>query len=368
MPAGFESRSVYSREAIVYSTVWPSASTEIGDSLLSLLDEDVKSEIEFETVTTVSGKKSPHLLRQVAKGSVKVDARYSGIEFLLAAALGFESASLPEELDTGVYRHLFEMDSTISARPWCANEGVIAGSGILAGQRKMRRGSYMIQKGPSRWTAKSCMVNDFSWSSNPGSVDATFGLLGYSMVVTSSTGTLDALSSFRDKVIHQDCVLRLMLQTEMPFDSGAVLDDIDDISFSFSNNLTELVGVTTNTYMLEPGREELPVLSGTFGISAYNSAHIALTDFLEAQDRLCMSLTYTGDALNDDYDSSITFWFPNVTLIAADLPVGGAEQITQGYSFVACDDPEDYSGFPVGLKHGPMMIEIITDNPNNPLL
>lgn len=367
MAAGFTTRTIYAKEATVFSTVWPSLAVNNGSVLLPLVAEDVKRVAEYETFEGVTESYPPLLLTERVEGSFSIEARYSGIEFLLAAAMGFQKPPVPETIDTGVYRHIYEIDRTIHASPWTFGEGWKFGQGLVFGQRKTRRGTYSSQKGFTMWQGLSCMLNDFTFSSESSqAATITCGLLGYNMTALASPGPLDGLPVASGPLLHQECAVLIREETS---DTFSEVGEVLEFSVGFSNSLSKIYGTLDGDHILEPKKEEESIVTGQLTLPHYNATHGLLNSWFESRTRLTICVIYVGEDINDDFPFSMKIWLPRVTLVSNEANIEGPGQISQSYSFHAMNQNSAViDGMPDNVKTGPMLIELVNTESAHPLL
>jgi hypothetical protein len=350
--------------------VWPSAFPAVVTSLLPLLSETVNIRIEQSGVAGTAFTSPPITTSRYVEGDVSLDATYNGLEFFLTAALGFmapsiEGVPMPELLDTGIYRHLIEMDPVLNSQTWLADEGWLANSGLIANQRKLRRGSYVIDKEVAIWEAKSCMLNSLILQTNPVATTFTSGLVGYDMTFSTVVGNnLSALFCPKDSLDFRDAIL--YLSDTAPLTSASIVSDLVGFAVSLNNNLQLFNTQKTGKFVDEPARQGPAIVTGSFAIPFFNGAGGQLQAWATSGTRLMGLLEFIGEDLGD-FDASMKFWFPDIRLTGSQIEVSGPEQVQQNYSFVASSS-ETPEGFPANIKNGPMVIEIVNNTSAHALL
>jgi len=374
MPAGFNSRVAFQREAVVYTPTWPSVTPSVATALLPLLSESVTPQLELEGLLTTDSKVStlqPIVVGKSVQGTVLIAATFHGLEFFLVAALGFmapaiDTVPLPEMLDVGIYRHLIEIDTSLSGTTWLADEGWIADSGLIAGQEKLRRGTYVANKDLSIWEARSCMIANLGFQTSPAGTAFSASIFGHSLTYfTAVNNTLLGLPCPIDFLDFSDAIL--YLSETAPLLSSNTVSDFVGFSFSLDNNLAIYNTTHTKTSIAEPRRSGPAVVTGSFALPLYMSTSIQLQEWAAAGTRLYGLLEFTGESLGD-YNSTMRFWFPNITLTSLDIPISGTQQIQQVYNFVANKPESTPEGFPANIKTGVLMIEIINTTNNHALI
>ncbi len=312
MPAGFNVRAGIQREATLYAPTWPSVESSVITGLLPLLCEDVglrKEQGGLVTVDSQAFTSVPMTFSRQVEGTVSLAATYSSLEFFLTAALGFMAPSIdgiemPEELDTGIYRHLIEMDPYVGAQTWLADEGWLADQGLIADQKKLRRFTYAIDKQTSLWEAKSCMLGGLQFQGNPAATTFTTGLVGYDVSFTTLVGNdLSALSCPKDQLLFHDCIL--YLGESGPLGSGNITSDLVGFAFTLENSLQSLHTTSTGIYIDEPARSGPAIVTGNFALPSYMSSGIQLQAWVDQETSLVGCIEFVGENLGA-YDK--TMW------------------------------------------------------------
>ena len=135
------------------------------------------------------------------KGTLEGHMRYRGWERLMCIACGFEQPdNSPAILGaTSAMGHIFELDEAMQDQAWVAGDERTAG--FNAGDRKVRRGQIVIDKGQAYSHGfHSCMVDKFTLSGNPKEVGIAFDIIGYDYAIGSynaASWTLPAGGEYR---------------------------------------------------------------------------------------------------------------------------------------------------------------------------
>lgn len=363
---GFLTKAAYGLESLIYTPTWPSTAPVLGTTLLPLLSESVVPETEYETIEAVSRTPSaPRLVSRRSIGEVAVDARFSGIEPLFASAFGFMSPSLPEQLAAGVYRHLYELDDTVGARPWKAGEGVLSGSGITAGQRKRRRGTFTVEKGGITWQSHGCSVTGFALTANSTGVSFVFGLIGYDTIYTNGL-LLDGLSKPEPRVLYQS--MEFYLSESDTFSPADRIEDLTGFSLAFGNNLEADPDVQTGANIAEPEKSSESVPTGSFAMPVYNAKGDYLKEVSISGQLLRGLVVFNGNALDSTFARKMSFYLPEVYILSPDIVVQGDSLIQQTFSYSVTRPTAELTNFPQGYKNSALMVEIVTDDGGHPQL
>ena len=127
MPAGFTTKAGIQREAITYAPAYPGTPVEV-TALLPLVAESVQTSLDQQSLVTRQSKSVPtaaKVTRQYSPGDIRVHLSYQGSELFFLLAMGQEAARIndepmPQELEPGVYRHLYEVARDVSSTTWAA--------------------------------------------------------------------------------------------------------------------------------------------------------------------------------------------------------------------------------------------------------
>ncbi len=354
---GFSIKSAFSKE----NAGWPPDAVE-ATSLLPLLSESVSLKSEHEGLLTVDRQSYTKIVQRQSFGDVSLALQYKGLEFYFAAALGFSNPQSPTLLETGAYQHLFEVDHTLSEQGWLAAEGWLAGAGLTAGDKKIRHGTYVVDKGQAPWETNGVMLQDVSFQANPAGCTVTSNVSGYTTSYFSAT-VFSGLSCTIVPVRFSD--MRLLLGASP---SLVEVPDVVGTGFTVANNLASVQTVETRTLFAEPRREAPALVSGSFALPFYTSQGPQLQLWADNGTRLYGCIEFVGEQFSATYSYTLRFWFPEIRLTSYDIGVQGPEQLQQVYDFVGNTSTGQPGGFPTILKNGPVLIELINDVSQNPLL
>lgn len=383
MPAGFQSVSGFAREAITFTKVWPSTTPATIINPLPLLSEDVQTQLEQSFLVTKDSRSvatSNKLIRQWVTGGILMNVTYEGIEPILSAAMGHEAPRLsgnlmPEEITPGVsYRRIIEIDRDLKSDEWRAGDGFVAGptptgDGLIAGQRKMRRGTFVVSKNSTVWESRSCMINVLTLQVSPSGITMQAELVGHDIAYTSTVNAgIDSLFCDEKRILFKECRLLARRIDGSPLDSVAdLVPEITGFQVQINNNLRGINTKETKRRMDEPQRSGAVVVSGGFAIPRLATFDLLTPNKDNAP--VMMKLECIGDFIPGGAGErlQLNLWFPSVTLSGAEAPVNGAGQILQNYSYVALagGTPPD---FPETTFGGPMTVELTNTNGDHTLL
>ncbi len=376
---GSASQLGYRREAIVYNPTWPGQAIAL-DAVLPFLSESITEEIQFaDDESLLGGVAAPgaDITGRRAAGEATFQLRYKGFLFLLTAALGYQakrigSTVMPEQLTTGVYRHLIEVDKRLGGEAWQAGDGFLAGTELTAGQQKVRRGTLAVNKQVSAWELRSAMIDQLTLRGTPARVEAQARFVGYSLSRNSAVNTPMTMATLTPattrNVLFSELVVRLApYSTSTPLGSGDT-QKISQFEVSVANNLaTDDQTTTSGLYIEEPERNGRLAVSGSFTLPRYQSD--ALLNRLDASTYLMADFTWTGPEIGSTgYFYQIKVYVPYLLLKTGEAQVGGSDLLPISHDWTAYTPPATPAGFPTNKKGGPILIEVITDESAHPLL
>lgn len=377
--AGYKSKAAFRREALLYADTWPSAAPIAVTSLLPLLGENV-DEVPEHALDNTRGSAyvtASDVVGRSSGGPVRLQVRYEGLEFVWTAALGFMAGRIggtlmPEQLAVGAYRHLYEMDRSLGAKPWQFGDGWRFGDGLIFGQRKMRRGTYVADRTVSPWEFLSSMVNELTISANREGVTLTLDLVSHSRDIASAINTtpvLDALSgSDHPNVLFTDLVVRLD-----DFSASIALSSADEVGITafdlvLANGLA--IGDRTKRTGLvieEPERAGKAQVTGRLVFPRHTS-NTYLTALRSGTIKMA-DLQFTGDQIGaTGQNYALNLYLASLKFDAGPIPIDGPGLLGQALTFT-CYEPTDVpAGFPVSNRNGPLLVEVQSAEATHPLV
>jgi hypothetical protein len=379
MPAGFEARAAFVKEATPFVKLWPSTQAAVATTLIPLLTEGVNQAVEYQSITEENNRNVPSLpiiMSQHVRGPLAVDARYQGLDFLIACVMGYQArkigaTDMPESLGGGAYRHLWETDENLRGEPWRAGDGFTSETvpELLSGQQKLRRGTYVVNKATDVWECRSCMLGGLTIEANGSGVTFVTDLIGHDMALGSVVGNdLTSFTCNTEPISFLDMKFYISNTAPLIFDSTDELVELAGFNIDISNNLSTLFTMDTGSRIDEPDRNGSIEVSGSFGIPTYLSSGFRLENALLNDTELIGCLEFIGPVIGGGNNFTLRIWLPSMKLTDVTVDVAGPQQMQMNHAFVATKPASNPSGFPDNLKGGPIMIELINDNATNPLL
>lgn len=384
MPLSFgpESQCGFRREALVTARTWPAASAALLQWALPLLSAEVSEGLTKQFQATRGsqyGYTGSAVTAHTPTIALTLDWRYGGLEQLLCCAFGYmakrvagNTIVLPELLAAGVYRHLYELDvSVTTANLWGAADGVLGGDSLPAGLRKVRRGTVALSRGVSVWELLSGVVDQVSFAVQAdGKATCAVNGIAYSLSRTSSANTLAVMAALPPlaypTVLGTDLRVRLA-----PYSASTPLDSGDEVavtawSLTMQHNLAVQQSHEQPLHAAELEQQGTPLVSGSLTLPRYQSDTFFAA--YSANDTYMLECTFTGPLIPHTATAyAYTFYVPHVKLtqVTAPLNQGTANQPLLWYAQVPIAQA---AGFPASHHIGPVMLEHVTHEGGHPLL
>lgn len=339
-----------------------------------LINEGLAREIEKELDNVIrykAGYGASDIMGKLVNGPISIEAVYRGIESFIVSALGFSNYSAsPETVAAGVYKHTFELSDNLHTDSWAAGDGILAGSGYLAGDNKVRRGTLCIDKSVSIWEFISTMINAITIHGDSKGVSLDLELIPYDLDRASAVNTSSVSWSIPGtdwlSILFQDLVLWI----DDYSDSVALTSDdavgISDFEIKIENNLAIVQDSLSGLLIAEPRREEKRLVTGSFTFPRYENDTF-LND-LDAQNAMMAMLKFTGSEIGaTGYYRTFWIWLSTLKFDKVDAPMGGPGLIPVTHTFTAEIPAALPSGFPTQATKE-MVIQIQNDYATNPLI
>jgi hypothetical protein len=383
---GFESKAGLQREPIVFSKVWPSTSLRVIDALLPLLNEDVdleQDQVLSSRTTNRAALAAPVVTSQRVRGPIAFNVLYEGLEFIWAMILGFQAraingTTIPEDLDGVAFRHLYEVDEVLDAQPWRSGDGFTCGtianggSGLICGQRKMRRATWAIDKVFNIWEARSVMVDAMQLQASNANVLMQLATVGHSIDYDAQINTNIAnVACDKDpRVLWPHCrVLLAPFNETTPLDDDNEISDLTGVQLSINNSLRANPTRDTRKEIDEPRRRGSVVISGSVAAGVFNDNNSPIQNFNQVQTELMMIIEFIGAQIPGSAEFyTLRLYFPTIRMTGHNNPTQGAGQRRPSFTFAAYKPSVQPAGFPASIKNGPIMVELINTVQAHPLL
>ena len=370
--AGFSSKTAWKKEdkQSAYGGV-----IEVGaNDQMPLISESLDRAIEKEpdnTIRNKAGAGAADVTGKAVSGQVVFEAAYRGLESLLHCALGHaDYTASPAAVAAGVYKHTIELAENLHAEGWLAGDGVLTGSGLLAGDQKVRRGTLVIDKGVSLWEYASCMFQAITITGSAKGLRLEADLVPYNLDHASVVNTTSAAWSIPDadwlSVLFQDLTLWIG-----DYSAGVALSSADAIGITeFSLKLENVLKVEKDSlsgfYIAEPKRDGKRRVTGSFTMPRYESDTF-LAD-MDAQTAKMAMLKFTGSQIGaTGYYRTLWLWLPTLRFDKIDAQIGGPKLIPVKHTFTAELPAAAPAGFPTQATKE-LLVQIQNDYATNPLI
>jgi hypothetical protein len=359
---GTQTLAGFAHESSTDGEQWPALVPALVREIWPILSADFDAGVQQRPVVTRAHALGPHAQDVVSTApSVRVSFRwrYQGLEAILASALGYMPASLPQSLGSGAYRHLYEVSADLASEPWPVPDGQPTGT------RLVRRGTFAAWRQVSVWEMLSGMVQSLALMSDGERVQGEVVLLGdrlTRMSAVNTATTLQALPPYGWPLVSvRHGRLRLG-----PRSATVALTDAHKVCYRtlevrLENNLAASAGPRTGLAPEEYARTSPPVVTLTFELPRYASD--AWLDAWGAQTPLMGELAFTGPSpyglrwslpalrLMDVRPSPVQVGLPSVQHVlqaeVPDAPAAGMAATTFG---------------------GPVVVEVVCGVASHPLL
>jgi hypothetical protein len=370
--AGFSSKTAWKKEDKQGAYGTP---IECGaDDQQPLITEGLARAIEKELDNVIrykAGYGQSDVTGKAVSGPITIEGVYKGIESLIVSAMGFSNyAASPETVVAGVYKHTFELANNLHTQSWQAGDGILAGSGYLAGDNKVRRGTLCIDKKVSIWEFASTMINAMTIRGNSKEMRFEFDCIPYDLDRASAINTSSAAWSIIDddwlSLLFQDLALWIDDYSAAVALSADDALGISEFEIKLENNLRIERDSLSGLLIAEPKREAKRLITGSCTVPRYVSDTL-LAD-LDAQTAMMAMLRFTGSQIGaTGYHRTLWIWLPTLKFDKIDAPVGGPGLIPVTHTFTAEIPAAAPAGFPTQATKE-MVIQVQNDYATNPLI
>lgn len=339
-----------------------------------LINESLTRSIEKELDNTIrhkAGYGGSDIIEKGASGPISIEMVYRGIESIIVSALGFCNYSAsPETIAAGVYKHTFELAENLHTESWQAGDGILAGSGYLAGDNKVRRGTLCIDKSVSIWEFISTMIQAVTIHGDSKGVRMDIDLIPYDLDRASATNTSSSTWTIPDddwlSILFQDFVLWIDDYSDSVALTSADAVGISEFEIKLENNLKVERDSLSGLYIAEPRRDGKRIVTGSFKFPRYENDTF-LND-LDAQNAMMAMLKFTGSQIGaTGYYRTFWIWLPTIKFDKVDAPMGGAGLLDVAHAFTAEIPAALPSGFPSQATKE-MVWQLQNDYATNPLI
>ncbi len=370
--AGFSSKTAWKKEDKqgAYGTPIECVANNQQPLISEGLARDIEKELD-NVIRNKAGYGASDIMSKLVSGPITIEAVYRGIESLIVSAMGFSNYSAsPETVDTGVYKHTFELSDNLHTASWAAGDGILAGSGYLAGDNKVRRGTLCIDKSVSIWEFISTMINVLTVRGDSKGIYIDLELIPYDLDRASSTNTSSASWSIPGtdwlSILFQDLILWIDDYSDSVSLSSDDAVGVSEFEIKLENNLRIAKDSLSGLLIAEPRREAKRMVTGSFTFPRYEND--TFLDDLDAQNAMMAMMKFTGSQIGaTGYYRTFWIWLPTIKFDKVDAPMGGSGLIPVSHTFTAEIPAAAPSGFPTQATKE-MVIQVQNDYATNPLI
>ncbi len=370
--AGYKSKAAWRKEDKQGAY---GSSIECGSgNQIPFIAESLTREIEKELdniIRNKAGHGASVVLGKLVSGGITVEAVYRGIESIICSALGFSNyTDSPAAIATGVYKHTFELAENLHTESWAAGDGILAGSGYLAGDTKVRRGTLCVDKTISIWEYISTMINTITLKGDSKGVRIELDMVPYDLdrnsVVNSSTAAWSIPNADWQPVLFQDLTLWINDYSNWVALSDSDVVGISEFEIKLENNLKIEKDSLSGFHIAEPKRDSKRLVTGSFTFPRYQND--IFLDSLDAQTAHKAMLKFTGKQISaTGFFNTMWVWLPTLKFDTVTAPVGGPGMLTVTHAFT-CEIPDQTPvGFPYQAQKE-LLIQMQNDLDVNPLI
>jgi hypothetical protein len=370
--AGYKSKTAWKKEPTqgAYGTPVECGANEQMPLITEGLARNIEKELD-NVIRHKAGHGSSDVLGKVVEGGVTMEAVYRGIESVLVSALGFcDYTDSPETVAAGVYKHTIELAENLHTESWAAGDGILAGSGYLAGDNKVRRGTLCIDKDVSIWEYISTMIDTLTIRGDASGIRIEMDMIPYDLDRASSVNTSTAAWTIPnddwDSILFQDLDMWIDVYSAGTALSSADAVGISEFEIKLENGLKREKDSLSGLYIAEPRRDQKRRVTGSFTFPRYENNDFL--DDLDDQTAMMAMLRLTGPEIASTGENHIAWiWLPTFKFDTVAAPVRSSGLLTVTHAFT-CELPAAVpAGFPTEAAKE-LLIQIQSDLATNPLI
>lgn len=376
----------WAREAIVYEPLWPSVAAASVVRLLPMINMEIHSgtskEYEKSSDATHTGYVgTPAIISKLPTFNLNMPLRYEGFDDLFAAVLGLEpyrvdGTIMPEEIDTLVYRHQFEVDRFLGTSDgWQIDEDGIEDGDIDIGQRKVRRGTVAVRRSNQVWEFLSTMINQmsFGWSASENHCNIACSAFSYvtNSVINTAATLNKAMPNMAPTVMLHHCTLYAKPFTSTdPFDAGDKIR-VRAFNFTVQNNFATDQGPGSEYSCHEFERVSEPVIVGSFTFNRLRTTGLEadIANSWHTSDLWTILARFVGPVIPGSAETyGIDFYFPGISVTQSDPSGPSAAATSVPIQWFAQTPDAMPVGIPVTARLGPLVLHTVNRNSRHSLL
>jgi len=381
---GTSIRAGFAREDVVTAQTWPADQPAQVTNLWPITNIQPGLGANKHGVMSVGGGVGLHafdLVSLLPAATFPMQGTYEGLESFWACALGYmakrlQGTVMPEQLAPGVYRHLFELDAVLStAQAWDAAADGFVGGELLAGQRRVRRGTLALDMGYGVWEWLSTMVQAFTFQLDATGATLSVETLAHSLSHTSSVNTTASLRAcppvVAPRVLLSDLQWRLApYSATTPLSAGDAVTCLN-WTLRLDNLLTAgpgpRTGLAPEEYERTAERHDAPYAAVTFVLPRRTSD--LWVNRWGANTRLMGMATCTSERfIAPGWPYRLTFYVPSAVILNAQPNMQGAQLPLETVQLACLVPPQAPAGFSASQHLNSLMVEVVSGRADHPLL
>lgn len=326
------------------------------ESLTNVLTFD-----DLEALEGLAGRSDTDIVAENPGGTVTADLWYAGLEYLFAAAFGFQCPTVytgvygtgsggspaPDHATPKAFHHMFELDDTLHRVAWSASERAVssgsAGDATFwdATHLKVRCADISVDKGDGSsnyWRFLNSMVRSMTVRATLQECTIEFDVGGYKFEVDAVTGTWALPANARTRAVFPHLVVGLSAAGA----SAPTAVAVKEVTLTLTNPLIEDWESGGGKYKSEPIRSGPRTVTGAIKLARYTSQTFPTA--LRAETDFQFSMAFTGTSLITNVAGTLAsatmyplmqFICPLVRFTKADFPVTGPGVIEGDIEFDA---------------------------------
>lgn len=266
-----------------------------------------------------------------------------------------------------VAAHIFEGDDTIEDTAWDGTDG--RNPGFAAGDRKIRRGAYGVDKQVSDWVFYSSFVNKLTISGNPQGVDVSADLVCYDRIRGSyNSGSWTLPSGTPAQVLFQQCEIKLGTRAG----GEGALSTIRPSSFEIAiDNKLKIDDQTTEsgTHNEIPVRDNFREITFKLELPRYNTD--TFSTLFDVDSEMACKVVFTGPTLAGGETYLYGFFMSSLAWSQNTINAAGPGRIPQTWEFFA-EQPQGSDIFASGnynsvslQKDSELIVKVQNQDPQN---
>ena len=334
-------------EAQITSSLWPSASAAVVETILPYVSESLTESQQSAAIhTPLSGplNDTEKVVSKMVQGQHTVALTYNGLELVHLLCWGISpprdglGVTLPQDVGAATaWRHVFEMSRSLRAEPWTMGDGFLMDSRLTMGQRQMRRMTLAQERGTAVWERKSVLCDGWELSASPAGVRLSMSHLCHSAAHSGTVNTYAILHHMSLPAWRRARFRQLRLRVA-PHSASVPLDaddewEVSSVTLRMSREGGRLQTALSGLSLDEPQYQGPGQFTGQIGFSRTPGA--SWDTWAAAKTNLMMEVSLLGPLVEGTSQNyRMTYYLPRVVLGDPQTGVSGPERQRPTYPFV----------------------------------